>query len=103
MSKITESANQESCALRFPGCMNDRATVVWCHSPFIEDGKGWGIKAPDVLGTYGCGYCHDILDRRKATDVGIEGGESYTKFLQEYFHRGLKRSLVKLIDKGVLK
>ena len=102
MSKITQSARGQSCTLRFPGCKNERDTVVWCHSPFIEDGRGWGLKSPDVLGVTGCVHCHDILDRRKRLDTDIQGTE-YTKMLMEYFHRGLKRSLVKLIEKGVLK
>ena len=93
--KITESARGQSCTLNFEGCKNDRETVVFCHSPFEEDGKGAGQKADDIFGCYGCVHCHDILDGRVL--VGLMAVDK-----RDIFHRAMKRTIRKLLEAGVI-
>lgn len=95
--KITESARGESCTLHFEGCKNEIDTVVFCHSPFEEDGSGGSQKSDDIFGCYGCFYCHDILDCRRYINGGI-----MTVDRRDIFHRAMKRTLRRLIDKGIL-
>lgn len=96
MTKIRQSAKGETCTIRFPGCMNDKTTTVLCHSPFIEDGKGFGTKPPDHLAAYGCFHCHEILDGRRQVD-GLNMDQK-----RDYFHIAMKRTQDKLIEKGLI-
>ena len=42
---ILKSARGQVCTLALPGiCRSRTDTVVWCHSPYIEDGKGTGSR-----------------------------------------------------------
>ena len=92
-AKIRQSARGESCTLNSPLCNYDPDTVVWCHSNFGEHGKGYGIKAHDIFGFYGCSGCHDWLDNGKW--VAEE-----KRFLFSLAHA---RSLLRLIEKGIVK
>lgn len=63
MSKIRRSACNETCTIRWPGCLHDTpGAVVLCHLPHPD--KGMANKAPDEFAVYACSRCHDILDRR---------------------------------------
>ena len=95
MSKITESARGEECQIRMPGiCNGNRDTVVWMHANGMAAGKGIGMKSPDVLGAYGCSSCHDEFDRR-TRHVGRDVAHLW-------FWEGHARSVIKLIEKGLL-
>jgi len=61
--KLRDSARMEDCTLNLPGCRNERETVVLCHSPYSQHGKGKGIKSEDHFSCYGCYHCHSILDK----------------------------------------
>jgi len=65
MSKITESAKNETCSLRVsPHCTHDlEGYVVLCH--LNSNYRGMGIKSPDIFGVYGCHQCHVLLDAGK--------------------------------------
>lgn len=94
--EITKSAKGETCTLRLNGCGGADGTVVWAHSNYLEDGKGASQKADDIFGCYACQNCHDILDGRKAAGYSIDE-------MPDLFHRAMKLSLRKLLDKGVIK
>lgn len=66
MTPIRKAAQGQECMLQIPGvCNGDPATVVLCHSNQLSDGKGMGLKAPDVEACFGCSSCHDVLDGRR--------------------------------------
>ena len=44
-------------------CSFDPEKVVLCHIRQLGI-SGMGIKAPDILGYWACGPCHDVLDGR---------------------------------------
>ena len=53
------------------------------------------MKADDLLGTYACSACHDVYDRRMPTKMPrVE--------VELAFWEGHARSLLKLIEKGVI-
>lgn len=58
-----QSAREQDCTLQFPGCRNDRETVVLCHLRILGGG-GIALKPSDLEAAYGCMHCHDILDGR---------------------------------------
>jgi hypothetical protein len=87
-TKITKSARGESCSLRVsPNCTDEEGYVVLCH--LNSNFRGMGIKSPDVLAVYGCSYCHALLDKSEV---------DYQDQL-----RAFQETLMKLIDKGLLK
>jgi hypothetical protein len=97
VSKITESANQESCTVRSPWCNGDPATVVWAHAPSGSVfGKGTSIKGEDAIGCYACDACHSAIDGRShINETTFE--ERRTMFL-----RGFGESFRLLIIKGLI-
>lgn len=65
MTPIRKAARGQDCTLRIPGiCNYNPETTVLCHSNYLSDGKGLGLKAPDTEACFGCSACHDVLDRR---------------------------------------
>lgn len=101
LPKIRESARRQSCTLRFDGCSGGVDDVVWCHSPYTEDGSGKGLKADDIFGCYGCASCHDILDGRKK--MKAHHGPLDQQFIRDVFHRAMKESWRRLVIMQVLK
>lgn len=69
MTKVTESARNEDCAVRLPGCSFDPATTVFAHIGGVRFGHGMGIKTK--LGAYACAKCHDLIDSRVKRPDGM--------------------------------
>ena len=95
MSDITKSAKDEHCQIGIIGVCTDK-NVVWCHAIGLQAGKGIGKKSPDILGAYGCQDCHDAYDRRVTHD------DIPYREIEMDFHRGHQRSVLILIDKGLI-
>jgi hypothetical protein len=91
--KYLDGARGENCKLRFPGCQNERETVVSCHVNDLTS-FGMGQKADDISVIDGCAYCHRLLDTRAH---GLSRA-----LLLEYLLRGLQATLRSRIEKGVL-
>lgn len=99
MSKITESARGEDCQIRIPGvCSFNAAETVWAHANGSAAGKGIGMKSHDALGSYACFKCHAVVDRMIPLPEGLTRDQ-----VKLYFLEGHLRSLIKLIDKGIVK
>ena len=98
MTPIRKSARNQECTLCLPGvCNHDTATTVLCHSNYLADGKGMGLKAPDTAAAYGCSACHDVLDGRRPRPDG------FTKLdLEAAFYAGVKLTHDRLRAKGLL-
>ncbi|WP_226941049.1 nuclease domain-containing protein [Janthinobacterium violaceinigrum] len=75
---IRRSARGQDCTLRLAVCNFDPDTTVLCHSNFLADGKGVGLKAPDTAAAFGCSACHDVLDGRRPrpADLSLAGLEA---------------------------
>jgi len=102
MSKITESARDETCQIRIP-FVCAHVNPVWCHWNGISIGKGIGMKSDDILGAYGCQPCHDVYDRRReipkeAQEHGITRAD-----VELAFADGHARSLVRLLERGIVR
>lgn len=93
---IRSSARGESCTVMSPVCNGNPETVVWAHSPFKAiHGGGMSLKPHDIHGCYACSACHDWIDGRLGFD--FHEGEQMHAFMA-----GNARSLVRLIDKGIV-
>lgn len=75
---IRRAARGQDCTLRLAVCNFDPDTTVLCHSNFLADGKGVGLKAPDTAAAFGCSACHDVLDGRRPrpADLSLAGLEA---------------------------
>lgn len=98
MSKITEFARDRECTIRIPGiCNHRRETSVWCHLGGSASGRGYGLKAPDLLGAIGCSDCHDAVDNRRPLPIGFTRDD-----IRLMHYEGHARSVVLLIEAGVI-
>lgn len=98
MTPIRKSARGEECTLLIPGvCNRDPETTVLCHSNYLADGKGMGLKAPDTAACYGCAACHDVLDGRRPRPDWLT-----PLLLQAAFERAVQTTHLKLQLKGLL-
>lgn len=86
---------QGGCTVQLPGCLGPHAPTVPAHSNQSDDGKGKGQKADDIFVAQACQNCHDVLDMR--TEIIPEDARQW------YHDRGIKRTIRRLIDEGILK
>ena len=90
---IRRAARGQDCTLRLAGnCNFDPDTTVLCHSNFLADGKGMGLKAPDTAAAFGCSACHDVLDGRRPrpADLSLAGLEAAFRAAVSTTHEILK-------------
>lgn len=93
---ITRSAKGEDCTLAIQGwCNYNPETTVFAHYP---DGSGGSNKLGGEIGNggYACHACHQVVDGRVKHDISIAD-------LEYYMRRSVKRTLIRLIEKGFLK
>lgn len=96
---IRRAARGQGCTLRLPGVCNfDPDTTVLCHSNFLADGKGMGLKAPDTAAAFGCAACHDVLDGRRPRPDGFSRLD-----LEGAFYAGMRRTHQLLARMGLIK
>lgn len=95
--KLRDAARDRDCTILSPWCQNRRETVVWCHSPFQEHGKGMGAKAHDLFGCFGCLECHTWLDLSSKQQSVPHDERLLT------FYRAMSRSLLIIVTEGILK
>jgi hypothetical protein len=93
-SKILSAARDEQCTLCIAGvCNGDPATTVACHLP--DESHGMALKAHDLLVVFACHKCHQAMDGQVRCHEFI----AHKSF---YLFRAFKRTLVRLMEKGVL-
>lgn len=95
MTPARAAARSQVCTLRFPGCQNQRETVVLCHLRMFGGG-GMGCKPHDSEAVFACSYCHDRLDGRAM--FWLEPGQS----IFDYIARALVATLRAQRAAGVL-
>jgi hypothetical protein len=99
MTPIRRAARDQDCTLLIPGVRyHDPATTVLCHSNFLADGKGMGLKAPDTAAAFGCSACHDVLDGRAPRPAGVTALD-----LEAIFYAGVRRTHIILARLGLIK
>jgi hypothetical protein len=99
MSRITDSAAGEACALRLPGVCNcDPTTTVWAHWNELDGGKAKGKKLArfDHLGAYACYACHMVLDGQAKRPAWLT-----LEAVKEAMRRAVRECEAKLKEKGL--
>ena len=94
---IRRAARGQDCTLRLAVCNFDPDTTVLCHSNFLSDGKGMGLKAPDTAAAFGCSACHDVLDGRRSRPAELSLDE-----LEAAFRAGVRCTHEILLSMGLL-
>lgn len=87
-----DSARGEKCTINSPECNFNTETTVCAHSDYKEDGKGLSIKSHDIYVAYSCSSCHSWLQGKEKKEIR-----------RDFFHMGMKRTWMRLIDKGLIK
>ena len=94
---IMDSARDEYCLIRIPGCPQNNLTTVFCHSNTLASGRGYSYKSFSLCGAYGCQFCHDVVDGRRPKPEG------WTRVdVMMAFYQGHERTLVRLHEKGLV-
>ena len=79
---IRKSARGRPCTVRLPGCARDPEKTVGAH--LRTTGVGLGRKPLDSMLVYACNHCHDVIDKRKRTNImPIEVAEATIRALAE--------------------
>lgn len=97
MTPIRRAARGQDCTILLDCCNYDPATTVLCHSNYLADGKGMGLKAPDTAAAFGCSACHDVLDGRAPRPEGLTLLD-----LAGAFYAGVRRTHVVLRRLGLI-
>lgn len=96
--RIRDSARDEQCLVRLPGCIgHERGATIWSHYRGSAGGKGMGLKASDVCGSYACTACDAVWDGQRPRPAGMTQLE-----VSLAWHEGHIRSLGRLHAKGLL-
>ena len=67
-TKYRQAARGKPCMVRLPGCNQNRETTVLAHYR-LAGYSGVGMKPPDLMGSWCCSSCHDLIDGRVKTDI----------------------------------
>jgi hypothetical protein len=95
---IRDSARDEQCLVRLPGCPGDYKLTIWSHNRHARAGKGRGIKSLDLNGAYACGvYCDQIYDGARPLPPGVTREQ-----VELAWYHAHAESLVKLRQKGLV-
>lgn len=98
MTPIRRAARGQDCTLNFDGiCNHAFETTVLCHSNYLSDGRGMGLKAPDTAAAFGCSACHDLLDGRRPRPAGLS-----LEDVERTFRTGVQRTHAILKRMGLL-
>lgn len=94
--KLRDLARGQQCQVRIPGICNwNNETTVLAHAP-IKGLHGMGMKCPDLIGTWCCSQCHEVIDGRRRTEFTREQ-------IANYKFEGVIRTQAELIKMGVVK
>ena len=63
---LRRAAIGRECQIRLPGCMTEPCCL--CHWRQIGI-SGGGLKAPDLMGAWGCASCHALVDTQERDNV----------------------------------
>ncbi len=94
---IRDSARDEECLIRVPGCPGDPAMTIWSHNRHQRAGKGGALKALDLNGAYGCTYCDAVYDGQRPLPPGVERWVVELAWFMAH-----AESLVRLRQKGLV-
>lgn len=90
---LRTDAEGRTCQIRVPGVCREQPTCL-CHLRLIGI-SGAGYKAADLLGAFGCGPCHDIVDNR------VPSRYTYAE-RRALLLEGMARTQVQWVERGVV-
>lgn len=96
-NKLREAAKHQCCTVQIVGvCGGDPEETVLAHLPDPTT-NGMGKKAHDLCACWACYWCHRVLD-------GVDPWpEREAPHRQWYMRRAQHRTILALVEQGVLK
>lgn len=92
---LRKYAQDKPCMIRLPGCTYNNDETILCH--YRSSGTGMGQKEPDLIGAWGCMYCHNVVDGKSAPPHGWENRDVKLAFLE-----AILRTQKELISSGII-
>lgn len=90
---LRDAARGRTCQIRAPGCIGGTETIVLAHLRMIGISAA-GLKSPDLLASWACHACHDVVDGRRG---GLDANERRLLLLD-----GMARTQYTLISEGAV-
>ncbi len=93
IKKLRDNAKDKPCMVNLDCCNGNSATTVLAHI-YPKGTNGMGMKGLDLIATWACSSCHDVLDGRVKSNYSREellsiGFESALKTIEELYHDGM--------------
>ncbi len=95
--KLRESARDEDCLIRLPGCPQRRDMTILSHCRHWFAGKGMATKAHDLLTAYGCTHCDAIYDGQAPLPAGWA-----REMVELEWWRAHAQTILRMAQKGLL-
>ena len=96
MIDLRKEARGRDCMIRSAVCSCDREQTVLAHLRMVGI-SGAGHKAPDLLGSWACYPCHQLVDTGRFGDVELTRDDRDLLLL-----KGMARTQYQLIREGKL-
>jgi len=91
---LRQAARSQPCQVMLPGiCQTggENSTTILAHLPNMSTGS----KSPNLVASWACAACHDVLDGRINHNFDKD-------FLEHRFLKGMERTIRKLYAQGTL-
>jgi hypothetical protein len=95
VSKLRDAARGQECQIRLPGICNfNPETTVLAHYR-LSGTCGVGMKPLDLIGSWACSDCHDLIDGRRSS--------AFSREQLDLMHlEGMVRTISALHKRGLL-
>lgn len=89
IKKLRDYARGKRCMVNLECCNHNPETTVLAHV-YPKGTKGMGMKGLDIIATWACSSCHDVLDGRAKSEYSHEdlqriGFESALKTIEALY------------------
>lgn len=95
MTDLRKAARGEPCMVRSCDCNFNPETTVLAHYRMIGV-SGIGMKSPDLIASWACSACHDLIDGRTHTTLDKND-------LRLIHLHGVVRTQAELVRRGMIK
>ncbi|WP_096777524.1 DUF1364 domain-containing protein [Wohlfahrtiimonas populi] len=96
MANLRKLAHGKECQVRIPNVCNfNNETTVLAHVP-IKGSAGMGQKTIDLIGTWCCSNCHDVIDGRVKSQFSREE-------IDNMKYEGMIRTQLNVVRMGAVK
>jgi hypothetical protein len=90
VTDLRKLARGRDCQIRLPCCNFNSETTVLAHIR-LSGISGYGLKAPDILGSWACSSCHAYVDSHHDAETNAAFAEGVYRTLNALWRDGVIR------------